>query len=206
MGSAPDAGTAAWVAGLGNGLRARLAEHGLVEARQSATLGAFVDRWIDERDDVKPSTRIVYGRCRRLLLAFYGPETPLQAITPGSAEDWRRAMLRGDPDAGEAPLAEATVRKASSIAGQIMRAAVDHRLLDADPFAKLPTSPPANRSRDHFVTREEAAAVLDACPDAGWRCASPSPASGACGCHRSCGGCGWRTSTGAATGGPPASR
>lgn len=171
VGTPPDAGTAQWLAGLGDAMRDRLAEHGLVEARQTATLNAFILRWIAERDDVKPSTAYTYERARQKLVGFYGAEKPLQDITPGSADDWRRWMLRGDLKTGREPLAEATVRKTASIAGQIMRSAVRHRLLTSDPFSDLPTAPPANRDRDHHVTRAEADAVLAACPDAGWRCA-----------------------------------
>ena len=171
VGSAPDAGTLQRLASIGDTLRDRLASHGLVDARRSAELGAFIDRWIAERDDVKASTTTTYKRTRRKLLAFYGASRELRTITPGSGDDFRRWLLRGDPDRGHQPVSEATTRKTCSIAGQILRSAKRHGLVEADPFTDLPTSPMANRSRDHYVTVAEAEMLLDACPDAGWRCA-----------------------------------
>ena len=45
-----------------------------------------------------------------------------------------------------------------------------HRLITRNPFAELRgVSVLANRSRDYFVTREEAHKVLAACPDAQWK-------------------------------------
>jgi len=38
-----------------------------------------------------------------------------------------------------------------------------------NPFADLSGTVPANRQRDYFVSRDEAALVLDACPDTEWR-------------------------------------
>jgi len=42
-------------------------------------------------------------------------------------------------------------------------------LITANPFEELKAATIANRRRDYFVTREEAARVIDACPDAQWR-------------------------------------
>ena len=43
------------------------------------------------------------------------------------------------------------------------------RLLESNPFKKLKTGSEVNRDRDHFITREAAAAVLRGCPDEQWR-------------------------------------
>ena len=50
-----------------------------------------------------------------------------------------------------------------------MTAAVRGRLLEDNPFADLPGTVGGNRERFRFVTRDEAAAVLAACPDWIWR-------------------------------------
>ncbi|MBX3403003.1 MAG: tyrosine-type recombinase/integrase [Phycisphaeraceae bacterium] len=42
-------------------------------------------------------------------------------------------------------------------------------MLAENPFAEVRTGSQTNRSRMHFITREVAAKVLDACPDAEWR-------------------------------------
>jgi integrase len=72
-------------------------------------------------------------------------------------------------DSGQG-LAENTVRRRCSIAKQFFSDAVDRELIDRNPFAKMKKiSVGANESRDYFVTRDEAQAVLDACPDAQWQ-------------------------------------
>ncbi len=38
-----------------------------------------------------------------------------------------------------------------------------------NPFADLPSATRGNSDRQHFITREDAQRVLDACPDAQWR-------------------------------------
>ena len=56
------------------------------------------------------------------------------------------------------------------MARQFFRAAVDDKLIDDNPFAKAGSATvKGNRSQDYFVSRSEADAVLDACPDLQWR-------------------------------------
>ena len=47
---------AIWLAGLGDDLHGRLAEHGLCEPRKRATLAAFIDDFCSGRTDAKPLT------------------------------------------------------------------------------------------------------------------------------------------------------
>jgi integrase len=46
---------------------------------------------------------------------------------------------------------------------------VKHELLTRNPFVGLAVNTRPNRTRDHFVTRDEAVKIIDACPDAEWR-------------------------------------
>ena len=155
--------TALWVADLGDTLHGRLAAVGLVEARVSATLGAFIDNYTSQRTDVKPSTLLTYRRVRNHLVGYFGEGRDLRSITPGEADAWRLWLL------GEQNLAENTARKSASVARQLFKAAQRLRLVDENPFSDLPATVKADRGRFYFVTREEAQAVLDACPDAEWR-------------------------------------
>ncbi len=62
------------------------------------------------------------------------------------------------------------MRRRCGIARQFFRAAVRKRLIPENPFAEMEgVSVRANRARDFFLTRQDAARVLDACPDAEWR-------------------------------------
>ena len=81
--------TSRWVASLDDTLLDRLARVGLVAARESATLGAFIDAYSRQRVDVKDSTQTSYQRVRKWLVRYFGENRPLRAITPGNADLWR---------------------------------------------------------------------------------------------------------------------
>ena len=158
-----DADLTNWVAGLGHGIAAKLAKAGLIAARESVDLGAFLDSYIAVRSDVKGSTATVYGHTRRCLVEFFGAERPLGSITPGDADEWRIWLAEHEG------LAPNTVARRSGIAKQFFRAAVRKRLIQQSPFADLKAGIKKNTARHYFVTREQAKAVLNACPDAEWR-------------------------------------
>ena len=166
-----DPATAAWLAGVDDAFYERLVKHGLCEPRQGAepaaqpdapTLGAFIDGYIAGRTKIKPSTRVHLTRCRRFLANYFEADRALDAITPGDADDFREHLGK--------TLAENTVRRICGRAKQFFRAAQRKKLIVESPFTDMKgTSVTANRSRDYFVTRDEAMAVLDACPDAEWK-------------------------------------
>src|SRR5262245_43825057 len=69
-----DSDTAAWVAGIGDDLAAKLAAVGLISKRASALLGDFLAGYIDRRTDVKPRTRINLEACQTRLVEFFGKD------------------------------------------------------------------------------------------------------------------------------------
>ncbi len=138
------------------------------------TLAAFLDSYIAKRADVKGSTAIVYGHTRRCLLEYFGSDKPLADITPAEADDWRRwlglAKNEANPKAGGQGLSDNTVRRRCGIARQFFRDAERRRLIAESPFAEMKgVVVRSNRSRDYFVSRADAAAVLEACPDSQWK-------------------------------------
>jgi len=161
--------TARWVVGLDFRLRNKLASVGLVppaepkpEPTPAVTLGVFLDGYIAARGDVKVSTATVYGHTRRVLIEHFGEHRRLDDVTPGDADEWRLGLVK-------AGLADNTVRRRTGIARQFFKAAVRKGLIASNPFDGLAASVRANTSRLYFVSREEADAVLEACPDAQWR-------------------------------------
>jgi len=66
-------------------------------------------------------------------------------------------------------LADNTVRRRMGTAKQFFRAAVRAKTIAENPFDGQSTVVRENVKRQYFVSREEAEAVLDACPDASWR-------------------------------------
>ena len=157
--------TAIWLSEVSPTFKERLAAVGLIELadeqRQQSTLAEFVDDWITGRTDVKPASRLVYGRCRKWLVDYFGDDQQVGEITEGDADEWRLYIKQH--------LAENTARKMASVAKQIFRHAVRKRIIKVNPFNDLPAAVRQNFERDYFVTREEINKVIDAAPDAEWR-------------------------------------
>jgi len=154
----------------------KLTAAGLSPPRSSTTLKPFIDEYIRE-STVKESTKTVWRRARRLLVKCFGPGKPLREFTAGDAKDFRKFLLKqpghGPKDADGNPprMAEGTIRTMCSRAKQFFEDAVDRRLIDRNPFKhkEVPTASTGNRSRQHFIPRDDTAKVLTAAPDAEWR-------------------------------------
>jgi len=151
-----------WVAALPDDVHGKLAAVGLVPPRVSLTLGEFLDGYLRSRDDLKPNSQLVYGHTRRTLIEFFGYDKPLRAITEEDAKLWRQYLI------GQG-LSEATVCKRCGNAKVFFGVAVKRKLIPSNPFSELESRSIANKSRQRFISREDAQKVLDACPDAEWR-------------------------------------
>ena len=165
-GSAPKGATAEWLAEIPDAIRRRLERGGLVgprARRECPTLGAWVAQYIEGRADVKGATATVYGHTRRNLSVFFGDGKLLDEITLGDADAFR-VFLRTQEG-----LSENTARRRLAIARQFFRAAIRRKVIADNPFEGQATAIQRNPRRFYFVSREEAQAVLDACPSVPWR-------------------------------------
>ena len=139
-------------------------------------VNTFVKSYIAKRTDVKPATIINWKHTERCLIAYFGADKALSTITPGDAADWERWLLTakarenryGEAGADDG-LSRNTARKRVSNAKQFFADAVSRDLIRKNPFADLAGAVAGNRSRDYFVTRAEADAVLAKCPDNQWK-------------------------------------
>jgi hypothetical protein len=168
-GLSPDAELQAWLAKCSPLLLDKLARVGLIPQRkpvakvEAVKLGPFLDGYIRGRTDVKAGTAMNFEQARGSLVAHFGEERLLESITPGDADAWRISLKAKG-------LADNTVRRFCGRAKQFFRNALRRRLITENPFGDMKdTSVRANRERDYFVTREEAAKVLEACPDIEWQ-------------------------------------
>jgi hypothetical protein len=96
------------------------------------------------------------------LITFFGRDRLLGSVTPGETDDFRVDLSRR--------LGFNTTARMCGRARQLFRVALRKRLITENPFADMKgcgVNPNAERS--YFVTREEADAVLKACPNAEWR-------------------------------------
>lgn len=160
-----DARTAEWTAEISDSIAKKLAKVGLIperETKPTATLEAFVEAYISRRTDVSPHTRRIWRQTKRKLTEYFGLDKPLSDVTKGDATDWRLSLV-------SCGLADASVRKHCGFAKHFFAQAVDHELIQSNPFAKLVSSPVGNDSRQQFVSRDMTAQVLNEAPDAEWR-------------------------------------
>ena len=136
------------------------------EPRAVPTVAEFVDSYIAKRTDTKPATLIVYKRCRTLLAAHF-PSWQIDEITTADAKDFCRWM-RARP---KKPLAENTARRMTGFAHQFFNDAVERELLAKNSFLArdIKVAVRGNAERFYFVSRDDAAKVSEACPDAQWR-------------------------------------
>jgi integrase len=164
--SALDPRTAEWLAKIGSELHKKLVAVGLVNPREAAavvTLEQFLTEYVSRRTDVKESSRVFYGLTVANLKAFFGTRA-LDSIIPAEADDFRRWLVSHEK------LSPATVARRCSMARTFFRDAVRRRLIPANPFDGVGGGPKNNPARSVFIDRETISKVLDACPNASWRC------------------------------------
>jgi len=155
--------TAAWLSGIGEKLRKRLARLGLVDGKpELPTLQEWLESYVKSRTVVKPATRVFWGHTIRNLLEFFGNDRRLDTITPRDADRFAEYLT-------SLGLAPATVGRRLRVARQLFRAAIRQKLLSENPFAEVRCAPQVNDSRLHFVSREDVDRLLAACPDPYWQ-------------------------------------
>lgn len=166
--------TASWIAGCGLAMRNKLHVHGLIaapeEAAKPVSIGVFTADYIARRGDVKRNSKNLWRTCRNHIMKFFEKDRPISSVSVGDAKDFRQWMLREGRGAGRG-LAENTVRKTCSFSAQVFADALDRGFVTSNPFIHrdIPKTTRENRTRDFFVTRGMAEAVLEACSDDEWR-------------------------------------
>lgn len=160
-GATIDRDLAGWLASIDDTLRSKLAAVGLCEARESALLGLFIAKYVEGRTDVKPSTKEVWRQGETGLIDFFGRDKPLRDVSPGDADRYKLHLIGKK-------LAPMTVRKRLQFATMIFRAAMRQRLIADNPFADVSVKA-SMPNRERFITADEAAKVLEACPNIDWR-------------------------------------
>jgi len=153
--------TAVWLTTIGDTLRQRLARVGLLDlAPATPTVSQWCQDYLDSRSDWSARTRSNVLFAVRLLVERLG-DTKLDKVTSADAEALVHAL--------EQRYAPNTVRRVTGYCRQIFTAAVKSEVISRNPFQGLAATVRPNRSRSHYVSREEAQALIDAAPDAEWR-------------------------------------
>jgi len=153
--------TAVWLTTIGDTLRQRLARVGLLDlAPATPTVSQWCQDYLASRPDWSARTRSNVLFAVRLLVERLG-DTKLDKVTSADAEALVHAL--------EQRYAPNTVRRVTGYCRQIFTAAVKSEVISRNPFQGLAATVRPNRSRSHYVSREEAQALIDAAPDAEWR-------------------------------------
>ncbi|MDA0832122.1 MAG: site-specific integrase, partial [Planctomycetota bacterium] len=66
-------------------------------------------------------------------------------------------------------LSTSTLRKRLQICKQFFADALDHKLIEENPFRRFKTATPANRQKDFFITDAMSEKILAACPNIDWK-------------------------------------
>jgi len=164
-----------WLTDIADDLHAKLAGHGLTDARVEAvqvpTVAAWCDSYIGERtDDLKPGSVKELRRTADLLRDYFGGDTSIGDIGETGARDWR-AWLRSRPvgkPEDKRRMTEATTRKQVRNAKAMWAAAGKVGLIPGNPFSVLSGATIAAR-RDRHISTDEAEAIIEAMPDGAYR-------------------------------------
>ncbi len=154
--------TALWLQKISQNIHEKLAAVGLVEPRESSTLGMFLKGYLLRRSDVKPATLRKWQSAVNHLIEHFGDGCDLRSINAGHADEFRSFLYKEDQ-------AENTVRRYCGLAKQFFRAAMRRKLIDENPFTDQVAAVTGNAAKFHFVSREDTAKLLKACPDLQWR-------------------------------------
>lgn len=150
-----------WCDGLSPQLRAKLVKAGLLRVLEDETLAGLVSRFNASRGHVKASTLAADKQATASLVEFFSRDRFINSITPLEAQDWLQSMIG---------LADATVAKRVIKARSVFAQAVRWGLIERNPLSDLHAGSQENKARIRFIDDSTSRTVLDACPDAEWRC------------------------------------
>lgn len=172
----PSKPTTNWLHGLNATDHEKLAKHGLVVSRKAksvarVTLWQWCETYIQERVDVKGSTKETYLKARDCLVAHFGKDKLIRDIQADDAKRWRiwLATSGNRRDAKRKSMADETVRRRTGKAKQFFAEALERGLVDENPFRKLPSTTRGNEKRQSFIPGEWIERCIKECPNEQWR-------------------------------------
>lgn len=150
-----------WVRSLSDDMAERFAACGLIAKRQDNHLGRFLDAFVQSRGDTKKSTRDNMQVMVDRLKEYFRPDRQMHTITHAEALDFTAWLKK--------KYAASTAHRTLGRCRQAFREAIRRDLLTKNPFEGIKVSSAPKAGRKRFITRTEASAILEACPDARWR-------------------------------------
>lgn len=167
-GRPPVTATLRWLDGLPGSIHDRLAAMELCEPRKRCELPrsvlAFMRAYIASRTDWKKPEN--YRQAVNHLAKYLGRDAPIGALTKGDAERWHRWLMDRKVGPGLSPN---TAGQQVKRCRQMMRAAINDGIVDANPFDGVKIDLSSDRTKNRFIGTADALAILDQCPDQEWR-------------------------------------
>ena len=164
--------TLSWLGAIPDELYGRLERAGLAGPRsradRTATVGTLVEQWEQANSHHKPNTVRNNSQTAAKILKHLGADTPVAGLRAGDAKKFVARLQMTTTNRGTRP-SPASIAREIKRARQVFAHAVDNGLLGSNPFEGIKAGSQANPERLHFVSRETAAQVLEACPDTEWR-------------------------------------
>ena len=140
--------------------------------RSPETLGGWSETYREQHEHLAPSTQARYKAAAQWACRYFGETARLDAITPASAAkfvSWLREQKRDNLRDGTT-LAPSTVWGIVAFVQWWFGQAVTRRMIPTNPFEGVRNPQPKVRKEKPYVTHEQIEKVLEACPDASWRC------------------------------------
>jgi integrase len=152
----------AWLQELGPKILEKLQKAGMIELEEPSvlTIGELCERFLAERTDVKPTTQNKMKLAATSFLDFIHPDTPIDSITKGQAQSYRRHLIKSE-------FKENTIRKKCQHASQILGMAVDYEWINRNPFSSIPKASTRPKKKA-FIDHPTYARVVASCPHAEW--------------------------------------
>lgn len=160
-GRPPEKRVTAWGKSLTPELRTKLQKAGLVEGKNTRTLGELWDGFFAAPSNRKGSTRRCYTTAKNRFFDYFDRLAPIESLTEGDTEAWKEVLKK--------TYSSATVCGQITKVKTVFRWAVKNRLLESNPFENLKRGSFVNKAREHYVTMDDYRKLLDACPDQTWR-------------------------------------
>ena len=181
--------TALWLADIGDALRRKLENAGLLDAEPDVepatdqkpadiTLADFLDDHVEHGRTAKgakasPATLVKW----RPTVAYLKKRFPGKLLREVTAEDayqfrvWldKRRIKQKTAGRKGKPMTENAKRRHIATCKMFFNSAKRRGLIDTNPFDAQVSGTQPNRSRDHFVSLEDTSKLLAAAPDAQWR-------------------------------------
>ena len=131
-------------------------------------LGALVEHYRNSRTDVEPSTQDLYRQGGDLLVAHFGANKKIAAITVGDAEQFKIDLLNTKARHRETTMKPSTVSKRIDFASQLFRYAVTNGALSENVFEGIKVAGDNVVAEHAEITPKMFAAIIPNC-NVDWR-------------------------------------